>query len=170
MVELGGTGRGGGRLLYSGPPAGLSGTSTAKLLRQPLEGCPTVPAEVHSTHVLPILPETDPERMQEIARRTVDEYLSVVIPNNIFFSRPYSTRQIQDVPFLHLINFSERIRYDISLYAALGIRENLIACAYASHPEEAGMLRYVLNEESPTGKCSRCGGSGTVTVVDEAFL
>lgn len=171
LVELGGTGRDGGYLLYSGTPSGLSDTPTAELLRHTPEGC--CPAALMDEPPLPaslILPSSEPEQMREIARRTVEEYLSVAIPNNIFFSRAYSARQVQDIPCLQLIDFSERIRYDISLYAALGIRESAIACVCASNPEEGGMLRYVLHDESPTGKCGRCGGSGTVTLVDESFF
>ena len=41
---------------------------------------------------------------------------------------------------------------------------------YASNPEEGGTLRYILHDESPTGKCGRCGGSGAVTLVDEGFF
>lgn len=171
LVELGGTGRDGGYLLYSGTPSGLSGTPTAELLRHTPEG--SRPAALMDEPPLPaslVLPGSEPEQMREIARRTVEEYLSVAIPNNIFFSRAYSARQVQDIPCLQLIDFSERIRYDISLYAALGIRESAIACVCASNPEEGGMLRYVLHDESPTGKCGRCGGSGTVTLVDESFF
>ena len=171
IVELGGTGSDGGHLLYSGTPSGLSGTPTAELLRfAPEEFQPAPTKEGLLVPALPILPDSEPEQMREIARRTAEEYLSVAIPNNIFFSRAYSARQIQGIPCLQLIDFSERIRYDISLYAALGIRESVIACMCESNPEESGMLRYVLNDESPTGKCGRCGGSGTVTLVDESFF
>lgn len=171
LVELGGTGRNGGYLLYSGAPSGLSGTPTAELLSHaPEKRCPVPPVDRPPIPSLPVLPDSEPERMRELARRTVEEYLSVTIPNNIFFSRAYSPRQVQDIPCLQLIDFSERIRYDVSLYAALGIRELAIACAYASNPEEGGLLRYVLHDESPTGKCGRCGGSGAVTVVEEDFF
>lgn len=170
LVELGGTGRDGGYLLYNGVPSGLSDTPTAQLLRQALEGHPAPPLEELPVSAPPVLPDLGPEQIREIARRTVEEYLSVAIPNNIFFSRVHSVQQTQGIPCLQLIDFSERIRYDISLYAALGIRESLIACACASNPVEGGILRYVLNDESPTGKCARCGGSGAITLVDEAFF
>ena len=171
LVELGGTGRDGGYLLYSGAPSGLSGTPTAELLRHaPEAGRPVPPTDRVPIPSPPVLPDAAPEETRELARRTVEEYLSVTIPNNIFFSRAYSPRQVQGVPCLQLVDFSERIRYDISLYAALGIRELAIACACASNPEEGGLLRYVLHDESPTGKCGRCGGSGEVTLVDEGFF
>lgn len=171
LVELGGTGRDGGHLLYSGAPSGLSGTPTAGLLRGgPERPCQAPPVEDSSASLLPALPDSEPEQMREIARRTAEEYLSVAIPNNIFFSRAYSARQIQGIPCLQLIDFSERIRYDISLYAALGIRESVIACVCASNPEDSGMLRYVVHDESPTGKCGRCGGSGAVMLVEEGFF
>lgn len=32
------------------------------------------------------------------------------------------------------------------------------------------MLRYILHDESPTGKCGRCGGNGMVTRVNEEFF
>ena len=169
LVELGGTGREGGHLLYSGVPSKLSGTPTADLIyhaspkhARPVGEC-YVPA-------LPVLPESEPGQTLEIARRTEEEYLSVAIPNNIFFSKARSVQQIQNIPYLQLLDFSERIRYDISLYAALGIRESIIACACASYPEESGMLRYILHDESPTGKCGRCGGNGMVTRVNEEFF
>lgn len=171
LVELGGTGKNGGYLLYSGAPSRLSNTPTAELLRYvPTGDRPVPPIDAYFLSTPPVLPDSEPEQMREIARRTAEEYLSVAIPNNIFFSRAYSARQVQDIPCLQLIDFSERIRYDISLYAALGIRESVIACVYASNPEEGGMLRYVLHDESPTGKCGRCGGSGMVTLVDEGFF
>lgn len=171
LVELGGTGRNGGHLLYSGAPSRLSNTPTAELLRRGPEGPrPALFMDEPPVPSLPVLPNSEPEQMREIARRTVEEYLSVAIPNNIFFSRAYSARQVQNIPCLQLIDFSERIRYDISLYAALGIRESVIACVCASNPEDSGMLRYVVHDESPTGKCGRCGGSGVVTLVDESFF
>lgn len=169
LVELGGTGKEGGYLLYCGVPSRLSGTPTADLLRYFPEN-QTLPSAQSFIPTPPVLPESAPEQILQIVRMTEDEYLSVAIPNNIFFSRAHSTQQIQDIPYLQLIDFSECLRYDISLYAALGIRESMIACACASNPEESGMLRYILHDESPTGKCSRCGGKGMITLVDEKFF
>lgn len=176
LVELGGTGKDGGYLLYSGCPAGLSHTPTEQLLHQskgdylalPLVEAP-ISAYLVCTNV-PKLPSIDPASIKELVRRTTDEYQSVAIPNNIFFSKTHTTRSLSDssdLPYFQLIIFTERIRYDISLYAALGIREKLIACAYAAYPDEGEIFRYVLHEGSPTGKCSCCGGRGMVGHVDE---
>lgn len=170
IVELGGSGKDGGHLLYSGAPSGLSDTPTAKLFNQAYECYPPLPLEKHLPPASPISPEFKPEQIREIGQRTMEEYHSIAIPNNIFFSQTHSLQQIQGVPCLQIIDFSERIRYDISLYAALGMRESLIACVYASNPKEGEILRHVINDESSTGKCDRCGGSGIVTLVDEAYF
>ena len=86
LVELGGTGRDGGNLLYSGAPSGLDNTPTAEALRnRPKVRHPAPSTEESFRLVSPTLPESEPEQMRDIARRTAEEYLSVAIPNNILY-------------------------------------------------------------------------------------
>lgn len=173
LLELGGTGKEGGYLLYSGSPSGLDGTPTAAMLQGNIS-TPPAAAPKQTNNLLcadaSSSMQLSAEQMREVIKRTTDEYLSISIPNNVFFSQSHSEQEISNIPYMCLVDFSEHVRYDISLYSALGIREIITAAACIKYPEKSGLLRYVLNDESSTGKCSRCGGRGEITSVEKDFF
>lgn len=183
VIELGGTGVSGGYLLYSGAPENMRNTPTAKMLDHQI--CPYVKYNSEKPKSLHIKSDNDEasfaqfkvhhavqhrELLTNAAAKAKEELFSAAIPGNIFFSRIRSDDIKLSSPIIRLFNFKEKISNDVSLYSVLGIRQWVCSEEYRHYPDKGDLLRYVFNENSPTGKCIRCSGKGAVYSVPQDFF
>ena len=185
MLEFGGTGTTGGYLIFNGKPSDIGDTPTGKMIKAnqvlPVEDKGRIvnisnPREFvfetekatlrfapHSVYYL----EEESQIVLDIARRATEDFLSVAIPNNIFFSKSKADAIKGNVPLMKIVDFSEKTYLNVSVGKALGIATILSELA---SKEGAILSRYVFDESSPTGKCGNCGGKGYVFSVPKDFF
>lgn len=94
--------------------------------------------------------------------------MSVAIPNNSMFSRMDRNVIESDTPIMRIIDFKEKIKYNIPVSEALGIRRFLNEEAVFESGD--GIARYVFDSVSSTGKCVNCKGYGKTFTVEEDFF
>lgn len=187
MIEFGGTGVEGGHLLYCGEPSEIKDTPTAEMLNQKQvdlcnnnymeekkslkQKCNFIYNNVneklmfspYKVHYL----NNESEKILEIAKHTMEDYLSVAIPNNIFFSKVKSENVQEDMPLMKVIDFREKSLVNVSIGKALGITNILSDLSY----DKIGALgRYIFDDTSSTGKCKRCGGKGNIYDVEKEYF
>lgn len=185
MVEFGGTGISGGYLLFQGNPTDIQDTPTAKMIQKhgvfdKNEKC----LKERSNNLQDIVIETQERTLRfapnsvyyvneeaktilNVARYTNEDFLSVAIPNNIFFSKSKNDFVSGHVPFMKIIDFAEKPTINISIGKVLGIERILSEIASRSGDP---LSRYVFDGLSPTGKCKCCGGKGLVHSVPKEFF
>lgn len=181
IIEFGGTGVSGGYVLFQGKPNEIKETPTAKMLedfeigKSTNKGCEEKEIIIENEEdILKYAPhrlyyEHDhSEALMRAAKRSKDDFLSVAIPNNSMFSRLDRNIIESDTPIMQVIDFNEKIRYNISVGEALGIRQFLDE--EASSENKTNIAKYVFDPISLTGKCANCKGSGKVLTVDEDFF
>lgn len=186
VIEFGGTGTTGGYLLFSGEPHEMSNTPTAEMLNQE-NITPSYTETDRKPKEDAIIIQNDEERVflpahqihslsdangmfMQAAQKTIDDFLSVAIPNNIFFSKAKGADFIEQMPLSRIIDFAERTQLNVSVGMAVGI-SSLISNIAGNLDCTSDELRYAFDELSPTGKCSNCSGSGYVHSVSiEYFL
>ena len=185
IIEFGGTGIEGGYLLYEGTPISISkDTPTGKMLFHtfslPKETIikPTLTnitiSNIDSNISIPrfscVRDLEEKELVESAMNISNDKFLSVAIPNNIFFSK-LNNEDIKVVaPISILIDFKQSIRYDISIYAALNIKQLVLRKLQSIYPESFEMLKYLFTETSVTGKCKKCCGTGKVFEVPREYF
>ena len=189
LIEFGGTGNAGGYLLFNGKPSQLTSTPTAKMISETSKSIASLKTnnKDRSNPLNPIQYSFDKQdysfnlnqmtavqssdHLEELASNTENDYLSVAIPGNIFYSKVKdSCVQTQNsIPFI-TIDFNYNPKFDISLYNALGIRECIIAEMLHQHPQEQSLLPYLFDDESLTGKCPVCRGKGAITIVPNSLF
>ena len=181
MIEFGGTGVTGGYVLFQGKPNEIKETPTAKMLegfevgKTSDVGCTEKDITIEDEEaVLKFVPhhlyyEQDHlEVLIKAAKRSKDDFLSVAIPNNAMFSRLDRNIIESDTPIMLIIDFGEKVKYNISLGEALGISRFLDE--EAASENKANIARYVFDPDSSTGKCINCKGSGKALAIDERFF
>lgn len=181
LIEFGGAGAGGGYVLFQGEPDEIKETPTAKMLegfaagKAADTGCGEREIVIEDGDaVLNYAPRHlydehgHVEALVKAAKRSRDNFLSVAIPNNSMFSRPGRTMMESDTPIMMIIDFCEKVKYNLSVGEAMGIRQFLANEAAAENG--ANIARYVFDPASATGKCANCRGAGKVLTVDEAFF
>lgn len=183
IIEFGGTGKMGGNLLFQGRPECLTGTPTAKMLAPLDVGSATiVHAEVDSKDILidsngdilryaphSVYNDSDNSAaLLKAAHRSKDDFLSVAIPNNPMFSRLDRNIINSDTPIIMTVDFENKIKYNISICEAMGIRHFL--CKEVDLENGEIISGYVFDPSSPTGKCLTCGGTGIVMAIDENYF
>lgn len=99
-----------------------------------------------------------------------ETYLSVAIPNNIFFSKLHYRSVEMTGPMTSKIDFLQPIRYDIFLYSALNLKQLLLRRVQSLYPADFDLIRFVFDELSVTGKCLKCKGSGNVSAIPIDFF
>jgi excinuclease UvrABC ATPase subunit len=181
IIEFGGAGVSGGYVLFQGKPNEIKKTPTAKML-EGFEFGKTTDIVCREKEI--IIEDGDAilkfaphhlyyehehsEALMKAAKRAKDDFLSVAIPNNSMFSRLDRNIIESDTPIMWTIDFNEKIKYDISVCEALGIRQFLDEEAAVEN--EDNIAKYVFDSISSTGKCSNCKGFGKVWTVDEEFF
>ncbi len=181
IVEFGGTGVSGGYVLFQGKPDEIKGTPTAKMLEGFEVGKTT---DMGCTKKDIIIEDEDAilryaphhlyyehehsEALVRAAKRSKDDFLSVAIPNNPMFSRLDRNIIESDTPIMLIIDFKEKVKYNISVSEALGISQFLNE--EAAFENGGNIARYVFDPNSSTGKCANCKGSGKTSAVDEDFF
>ena len=181
IIELGGTGVDGGYVLFQGKPEEISGTPTAKMLEgfevekkvelQKQENKIMIEGENSVLKYVPHNLYYDKENadvLVKAVKRSRDDFLSIAIPNNSMFSRINRNIIKSDTPLMMVVDFGEKIKYNISISDALGIRQFL--CDEAVSETESNIAKYVFDPLSLTGKCSNCKGTGKSLAVDEDFF
>lgn len=181
IIEFGGTGASGGYVLFQGKPSEIKGTPTAKML-EGFEIGKTTDILCTEKEILIVDENTTlkyaphhlyydyehVEALMKAAKRSKDDFLSVAIPNNSIFSRLDRNIIESDTPIILIIDFNEKVKYNISVGEALGIRQFLDE--EAAFENEDNIARYVFDPVSSTGKCANCKGSGKTLAVDEDFF
>lgn len=180
IIEFGGTGVDGGYVLFQGNPNDISGTPTAKMLSGIISdsiGQSNNKGEIiidDKGNVLRYEPyriyydEQHKEALLKAAKRSKDDFLSVAIPNNSMFSRLDRNIIDSDTPIMMVIDFKEKIKYNISVSEALGIHR-LLSNAVAKECSD-NISKYIFDPTSPTGKCVTCKGVGKAMEVDKFFF
>lgn len=181
IIEFGGTGAHGGYVLFQGKPSEIKGTPTAKMLEGVvidkkmdivctereiiIEDENTIlkyePHHLYYDH-------EHSEVLMKAAKRSKEDFLSVAISNNSMFSRLDRNVIESDTPIMRIIDFNEKIKYNISVSEALGIRQFLDEEAVFENKNN--IARYVFDPISSTGKCANCKGYGKIVTVDEDFF
>ncbi len=181
IIEFGGTGVDGGYVLFQGRPNDISGTPTAKMLLGIDHGeiennliqkeNIVIDDNGNSVNYKPYKIYYDEEHKEALlraAQKSRDDFLSVAIPNNSMFSRLDRNIIESDVPIMMVIDFKEKIKYNISVNDALGIR-NLLSKAVAKECSD-NLAKYIFDPTSSTGKCITCKGTGKTMEVDKSFF
>ena len=186
IIELGGTGKNGGYLLYSGSAEGIlkTNTPTAMAIKNgnivqrehkvnTLNNCEYIIAG--QTFSYPVNTIHDVNNLQKhfenIASMTSSDLLAASILGNTYFSRAkYYDEKIINSPVLRCIDFAIKKRYDFSLYDVLGLRDAYTKDIIKQHAILADLLRFLLDDSSLTGKCYFCKGRGKTDIVDEEFF
>ncbi len=181
IIEFGGTGVHGGYVLFQGKPSEIKGTPTAKMLEGFEIGrttdvvCTEKEILIEDENViLKYAPHhlyydhEHSEALMKAAKRSKEDFLSVAIPNNSIFSRLDRNIIESDTPIMLIIDFNEKIKYNISVSEALGIRQFLDE--EAAFENENNIARYVFDPISLTGKCANCKGAGKTLTVEEDFF
>lgn len=188
IVELGGAGMDGGRLLFNDYTKSFSkaNTPTSRLLSdffRPLRPRPSTNGgksciafstdgsirrfPANSVH----RPTDSSNIIKRLSLSTNADFLATAIPGNPLFSRVGGSGEdeiIVSSPVVYSIDFAETSKFPYSLYGMFGLRDAIITSVMASNPAVAGLLQYVFNDESPTGKCSFCGGRGSAAIIPES--
>lgn len=181
IIEFGGTGVDGGYVLFQGSPEEITDTPTAKMLEE-FEICKTPESSERKKEIiiddkgnsLQYAPyclyfdQDHSEALLKAAKRSRDDFLSVAIPNNSMFSRMDRNVIVSDTPIMIVIDFKEKVKYNISVSEALGIRHFLSEEVVADN--SANIARYVFDSTSSTGKCTTCKGAGKTGAVDENYF
>lgn len=181
MIELGGTGADGGRLLFQGNPSEIKDTPTAKMLND-LESGENSSQETeeiritiqHDRGISEYVPhhlyfeQKYAEALMVATQKARQDFLSVAIPNNSMFARIGRCCSASETPIMLAIDFNERLKYNISVSESLGIRSILTEQAV----DETGkqIARYVFDPDRLTGKCATCKGTGKVWMAEEEFF
>lgn len=181
IIEFGGTGRKGGYLLFQGKPNNISGTPTAKMLTRFVAKGTEVICRKEKEIIVDengILQRYTPHKVYyaqdqkdallKAAKKAQDVFLSVAIPNNSMFSHIDRNIIGTDTPIMRIIDFAEKVKYNISISEAVGVRRLL--CKAADMHNRDSVARYVFDPQSQTGKCVVCGGTGMAASVDENYF
>ena len=186
IIELGGTGKNGGYLLYSGSAEEIlkGNTPTAMVLKNENvvqrkhevnapNNCEYIIAgetfsfPVNSVHNVKDLRN----HFENLASMTSSDLLAASIPGNAYYSRAkYYDEKIINSPVLRCIDFAIKKRYDFSLYDVLGLRDAYIKDIIKQHEKSADLFRFLFDDSSLTGKCYFCRGRGKTDIVDEEFF
>lgn len=182
IIEFGGTGATGGHILFEGEPEFIKNTPTASML----EDCFVQKTSKKSEHknsniiisgqneILQYAPyniyfeQKNADYILNAAKKSINDFLSVAIPNNIMFSKLDKNITNSNTPIIITIDFLEKIKYPISIADALGISELLKKSAKTDNSNLIG--QYIFDSNSTTGKCSLCGGTGKTMSVDENYF
>ena len=185
IIEFGGTGTDGGYLLYEGNPAEIPHTTpTGRMLNHVFslmkkstqrEAASTISIScAEKFFTIPrftLVRDTENTDLIDSAVSWISEkYLSVAIPNNIFFSKVNSDTLSITAPIAIEIDFSKTIRYEISLYSALGIKQLLLRKIQFLYPNDFDLLKWIFDEKSSTGKCSKCRGTGKISDIPRDYF
>lgn len=185
VIEFGGTGTDGGYLLYEGKTADIPLTTptgkmlnhTFSLMKNILEReyisdiCFSSTENEISISRFSVLHDFENNDLINSAVSWISEkYLSVAIPNNIFFSKLNSDTLSITAPIAIEIDFSKNIRYDISLYKALNLKQLVLRGIQCLYSERFDLLKWVFDERSSTGKCSKCNGTGSVSDIPREYF
>lgn len=184
VIEFGGTGQDGGYLLYQGNPKKMSETPTSEIFIKPIEIKKIVAdnddnqIEIYDNsldkidyklfNTYKIKDEAQKELLTKAARRSRDNFLSVAISNNSMFSKVDSFEIETKTPLILDIDFHEKIKYNISLYNALGISDVIKKIAVIENG--SSIAQYIFDDLSSTGKCYLCKGIGHVFSVKATFF
>lgn len=173
MIEFGGTGVNGGYLLFQGRPNEVENTPTALMLKdhkteaRPQNGRISEDIIIRNSKKsirykpFRVYYELDnADILLETAKQSRDDFFAVAIPNNIMFSKKGDGMIQSDMPIVQTIDFNKKIDYKRSISETVGISELLKKVVSIS--DRTGIMKYVFNPESQTGKCITCGGTGKV--------
>lgn len=181
IIELGGTGPSGGYLLYQGNPDEITDTPTAKMLSgiklinksSTVKDNKIIKVE-NNGKVLKYEPfqvyydSINSEALLKAAKRSRDDFLSVAIPNNSMFSKLDKNLIDSDTPIMMVVDFSEKLKYNISICEALGLKHFI--CSEAVTENSEPIANYVFDITSTTGKCTTCSGLGKTFAIEESFF
>ncbi len=185
IIEFGGTGTDGGYLLYEGNPSGIPETTpTGKMLYHHFSLSHNPVNEISLNNIIIsddnknlsiprfscVCDIEDQELINSAVTWSNEKYLSVAIPNNIFFSKFHGDKVNINAPIVIQIDFLQPIRYDISLYAALNLKQLIIRKIQYLYPDMFELLKFVFDELSTTGKCSKCNGSGSISDIPRDYF
>ena len=182
VIEFGGTGVTGGYLLFQGKPSKIKNTPTAKMLEgfkldkqvDISNSKKQIIIQGEDGEILKYSPchlyyeSAHSETLTKAGKRSMLDFLSVAIPNNPMFSRLDRHIIESDTPIMILIDFKEKLKYNITVSEALGISSFL--SEEASNENNSEIARYIFDPNSPTGKCETCKGTGKTFAVDENFF
>ena len=185
VIELGGTGRNGGYLLFQGIPANIKDTPTSNMLeefevgkmplfdekekyaeKEILITCNDTILKYKPYHIYQEKYKSD--FLEKAAKKSMEDFLNISIPGNSMFSIHNRSIIESDTPVIFTIDFNERIKYNIPIGEALGLFQVLNDKAVYENGEP--ILKYVFNPLSITGKCEACKGKGIIQAVDESFF
>jgi excinuclease UvrABC ATPase subunit len=188
IVELGGVGKDGGRLLFNDYAKNFSkaDTPTSRLLSESVRPFWQRPSTIDGKSYIAFstdgsvrsFPANSVHRLADSANEikrlslsTNADFLATAIPGNPLFSRANGIGEDEiniSSPVVFSIDFAEASKFSYSLYGIFGLRDAVVTSVMSSHPDIAGLLQYVFNDESPTGKCSFCGGRGSAATIPES--
>lgn len=185
IIEFGGTGIDGGHLLYQGNPSSIPKTTpTGKMLYHHFFLSYNSVNEASLNNI--VISDNDRNlsiprfscvcdtENQDLINSAVtwsnEKYLSVAIPNNIFFSKFRGDSVNTTAPIAIQIDFLQSIRYDISLYAALNLKQLILRKIQSIYPHDFELLKFIFDESSTTGKCPKCTGTGSIADVPRDYF
>ena len=182
-MELGGIGREGGYLLFNDYPRNLSAAKTPTsnclvedtLLPQSMtEANATESAVSYSVdgHVHRFArnevhrSENEAVEIKRLSSATNEDFLAAAMPGNHLSTRVSDVNEeILSSPLVYSIDFSVPTKRSDSLYDLFGLRELVTLSISSQCPESLDLLKYVFDDESPTGKCPFCLGHGTTIIL-----
>lgn len=185
IIEFGGTGTEGGYLLYEGSPFNIpKDTPTGKMLfhtfslpNESITKPKLTQIEINNKDINISIPRfscvcngEEQYLIENALSLSNEKYLSIAIPNNIFFSKLHSEEVDVTAPISIHIDFKQSIRYDISLYSALNIKQLILRKLQTIYPDGFDLLRFLFDESSVTGKCTKCCGSGDIFDVPKEYF
>lgn len=185
IIELGGCGKNGGKLLYSGTIDNIKNTPTANAIKNPFllskKQCTQASQEIeinvsgelkHYKYNGCYNVYSEKENFISLCNNVKNNFLSNLIPGNVLFSdiSKNSDAKWLKTPFLFNVDFLRKIKQNFSIYDVLGIKKEIIALIMQEYPNESDLLRYVFDDSSLTGKCPACKGRGLLHIVPIEFF
>ena len=181
IVEFGGTGVSGGYVLFQGKAENIKDTPTASMLkgfkRKEIckkkdikkniivsDGNKTVKYEPFQLYYA----AEDRDMLLKASKKSRSDFLSVAIPNNIMFSKIDKNVIEAETPIIQTIDFGEKIKYSITIAESTNISQLLKRIV--AYEDKSGIMKYVFDINSSTGKCATCGGTGIVYAVPTDFF
>lgn len=188
IIELGGTGKDGGYLLYSGPAKEIikGDTPTAVAIKNKNKNQVQRKHHAHTQNTCEYLIEGRTmsypsnaihkvnrlrNQFENIASMTLSDFFAASIPGNSYYARAkYYDEKIIQSPVLQCIDFAKRKKTEFSLYDILGLRDAYTKDAINHQKNIADLLRFLFDDSSLTGKCPFCRGRGKTDVINEEYF
>ena len=104
------------------------------------------------------------------SKKNLSDFYSLAMPNNPIYSRLLDCDvRVESPPFLN-IDFSAKSLSSQSLYSLLGVERIAILQLLETYNSRQDFFQYILNHDSPSGKCSLCKGSGSILSLNESYF